>query len=117
MAQMIDPQVGAILDRSCQDCHSSRTTWPWYSRVAPISWTVAGDVNDGRQQLNFSEWPRDDTDRIQKRLKKIARDVQEGEMPPGKYTWLHPQARLTEEQRAQLVKWATQERERLGAQK
>ena len=57
MAEVINPQVGAILDRSCQDCHSSRTNWPWYSRVAPVSWIVSKYVSEGRQMLDFSEWP------------------------------------------------------------
>ena len=53
MAEVINPQVGAILDRSCQDCHSSRTTWPWYSRVAPVSWIVSKHVSEGREMLDF----------------------------------------------------------------
>jgi hypothetical protein len=51
-----NPQVGAILDRSCQDCHSSRTTWLWYSNAAPVSWIVSKHVSDGREILDFSDW-------------------------------------------------------------
>src|SRR5258708_29188105 len=56
MAEVINPQGGAILDRSCEDCHSSRTRLPWYSHVAPISWIVSKDVSEGRENLDFSEW-------------------------------------------------------------
>src|SRR5215216_3654983 len=52
----IDPKVGAILKRSCYDCHSNNTRWPWYSNVAPVSWFVIDHVNEGRRDLNFSEW-------------------------------------------------------------
>src|SRR3954467_1302751 len=52
----VSPEVNAILDRSCNDCHSNATRWPWYSNVAPVSWFVIDHVNDGRDNLNLSEW-------------------------------------------------------------
>jgi hypothetical protein len=52
----MDPAVMATLTRACNDCHSNHTEWPWYSNVAPVSWLVAHDVNEGREELNFSEW-------------------------------------------------------------
>ena len=52
----LDPTVASIFARSCNDCHSNRTVWPWYSQIAPISWLVAYDVRQGRQKMNFSEW-------------------------------------------------------------
>src|SRR5579864_8992198 len=52
----VDPAVASVLQRSCNDCHSHRTVWPWYSHVAPVSWLVVSDVNQGRQRVNFSEW-------------------------------------------------------------
>src|ERR1700722_20010540 len=52
----VDPTVQSTFDRSCNDCHSNRTIWPWYSHVAPMSWLVASDVKDGRRHVNFSEW-------------------------------------------------------------
>src|SRR6266481_7932101 len=50
------PQAAAILDRSCRDCHSNKTVWPWYTQIAPVSWWLSGHVNDGRRNLNLSEW-------------------------------------------------------------
>src|SRR5206468_3439655 len=46
----------AVLDRSCRDCHSNRTVWPWYTQIAPASWLMAYGVTAGRKAVNFSEW-------------------------------------------------------------
>src|SRR6266849_3567500 len=62
------PQVAAIFNRSCVDCHSNKTVWPWYTNVAPVSWFITGHVNDGRQMMNLSEWGRMDQDRQSKKL-------------------------------------------------
>lgn len=84
--------------RACYGCHSNATIWPWYSHVAPVSWLVAADVDEGREHLNFSEW-----DRPQRHARDAAHEVQEGEMPPGIYLLGHPEARLDRTQRAALV--------------
>jgi hypothetical protein len=100
------PAVAAMLKNSCYDCHSFETKWPWYSYVAPFSWYLARDVNAGRAMVNFSDWPHDDPRRARKRWRRIAEAVQNGEMPLPIYTRIHRQARLDEQQRADLVKWA-----------
>jgi hypothetical protein len=107
------PPVAAMLRAACYDCHSDETKWPWYSRVAPVSWLVAGDVKDGRERMNFSDWPHDRPERAAKRLERISEEVGYRDMPPGKYTLLHPEARLTPAQREQLIHWADQEAARL----
>ena len=99
------PSIAAILKNSCYDCHSFETKWPWYSYIAPVSWYVARDVNAARGSLNFSDWPHDDARRVRKRWRHIADEVQNGEMPPPNYVWMHRQARLGAEQRAELVNW------------
>jgi hypothetical protein len=74
---------------ACFDCHSNQTSWPWYSNIAPVSWLVQHDVDEGRQTLNFSEWGRgQDGD-------EAAEAVSEGNMPPFSYVLLHPDARLS----------------------
>jgi hypothetical protein len=103
------PSVGALLRNSCYDCHSFETRWPWYSCIAPVSWTVARDVKAARASMNFSDWPNDDARRARKRWRRIAEDVQNGEMPPPNYVWVHRQARLSAQQRAELVKWAEEQ--------
>jgi len=95
MAAHPPPQIAKLLHSACYDCHSDETKWPWYSRVAPVSWLVADDVTRGRERLNFSEWPRDLPERVAKRLERISEEVDDQEMPPAKYTLLHPEARLT----------------------
>ena len=109
------PEIAALLHTACYNCHSHETQWPWYSRVAPVSWLVAGDVTRGRERLNFSEWPRELPERAAKRLERISEEVDDKDMPPAKYTLLHPEARLTANQRQQLMHWADQEAVRLKA--
>ncbi len=75
------PPVAAILDRSCRDCHSNKTVWPWYTNVAPVSWFIVNHVNEARPLLNFSEWGKLDRDRQSKKLQQICDEVSDGGMP------------------------------------
>ena len=111
-AAQIDPETLAIVQRACQNCHSQNTEWPWYSHVAPVSWLVVSDVNEGRRHMNLSDWPKD-SERAAKKLERMSEEVGYKVMPPAKYTLLHPAARLTDSQREQLIHWADQEAERL----
>jgi hypothetical protein len=107
------PQIAARLQAACYDCHSDETKWPWYSRVAPVSWLVADDVKRGRERLNFSDWPHDHPDWAARRWEDISEQLDYREMPPAKYTLMHPQARLTDGQRQGLIQWADQEAAKL----
>ncbi len=98
------PEIAALLRAACYDCHSHETKWPLYSRIAPSSWLVVSDVNEGRQHLNFSAWPTDPA-LVAKKLDRINEVLDYREMPPGKYTLLHPEARLTEDQRKRIMDW------------
>jgi hypothetical protein len=97
--------VHAILAASCFDCHSHRTRWPWYSRVAPLSWWIVGHVNEGRADLNFSRWPTYDIEGQELALRAIEKQVVAGRMPPRSYLLGHAEARLTESERAVLLDW------------
>lgn len=88
------PQAMGVLERSCNDCHSNRTVWPWYTNVAPVSWLVAHDVQEGRGEMNLSQWGNYDAQKRQKLLGKMCEEVSEGGMPGTAYQWMHPQARL-----------------------
>lgn len=99
-------EVVTLLKRSCYDCHSNETKWPWYSQVAPVSWLVSRDVNDGRKHLNFSDWESYEPGRKLKKFKEIEEEVGEGEMPMAIYLPLHPEAKLTDAERTLLVEWA-----------
>src|SRR5690348_15928690 len=84
------PDTRALIRRACFDCHSNETVWPWYSRVAPVSWLVQNDVDGGRSHLNFSEW-----DHTQRHATDVAAQVKQGDMPLWFYLPLHSAARLT----------------------
>ena len=109
------PQVTAILDRSCNDCHSNKSKWPWYSNVAPASWLVIGHVNDARKAMNLSEWGKRDPDRQSKKLQQICDEVTDGGMPLSTYTPLHPGSKLSAADVKTLCDWANSERQRMAA--
>ena len=100
------PEVSKLLHRACYDCHSNETKWPWYSQVAPVMWLVTRDVNEGRRELNFSEFGRYEVARQKKKLQKLVSEVEEGEMPLPIYPPLHPEAKLSVAERKQLTDWA-----------
>ena len=102
----VPAEVSEILQRSCQDCHSNRTKWPWYSHVAPVSWVVASDVNGGRRHMNLDEWGSYSLDKKQSRLTKICEELKSGDMPDTKYTLIHRNAKLTDAERGTLCDWA-----------
>lgn len=97
--------VRAVLRRACYDCHSNETVWPWYSRVAPVSWLLASDVSEGREKMNFSAWSHLPAEKQVKLLRKCWSEIQEGEMPPWYFLPMHPEARLSAEDRSVLQLW------------
>ena len=99
------PDVEAILRRSCADCHSNETVWPWYSNVAPVSWLVANDVNRARRHLNLSTWNRLSPADRQEAAEHIREEVLEGEMPLAIYLPLHPEARLSDADKKLIENW------------
>ncbi len=100
------PEVTAILRRACYDCHSNETRWPWYARLAPISFLLWHDVTDGRKEVNFSTWDRYDARRRERKLKEIAKQVKDRDMPLWYYVPLHPDAQLSDADRDAIIKWA-----------
>ena len=110
---LVSPEVAAILDRSCNDCHSNQTRWPWYSQIAPVSWKVAGDVNEGRDHMNLSDWAQYSQSEQQSLMKHICREVKDGSMPLRSYLWMHGGAKLSTEDVKTLCDWASAESQRL----
>jgi hypothetical protein len=110
----VPDSVNSIITRACYDCHSNETKWPWYSSVAPISWLVAQDVEQGRRHLNFSEWGKMKKGRMIKKLSDIEGEVTDHSMPLPKYLKLHPEAVLTDADREVLSKWAIEQGRKLG---
>ena len=109
----IDSLTLALLQRSCQNCHSESTQWPWYSRIPPVSWMIAKDVNDARRQVNFSYWDSYAEGQQEDLLTRIGAMVRTGRMPLPRYTLLHREAVLTPQEREQLYEWTKAERKRL----
>lgn len=99
-------EVEEVLTRACFDCHSNRTVWPWYSRVAPLSWFVTNHVNEGREHLNFSTWDAVSPSDRAKAAEEVAEEVDEGKMPMTSYVVGHPSAQLSELDRQKLLSWA-----------
>jgi hypothetical protein len=98
-------EIQAILRRSCYDCHSNQTRWPWYSAIAPVSWLTADDVHEGRKHMNFSEWGTYPRGRQISRLEMIGTEIDKSEMPPANYLLLHRDARLSEAEKDTLLAW------------
>ena len=92
------PQTRDLAVRACFDCHSNQTEWPWYSNVAPLSWLIQHDVEEGRSKLNFSEW-----NRPQRETREAGREVQRGQMPQWYYVLIHPSAGLSLAKKQTLV--------------
>ena len=110
-SEALPPKVEAVLRRSCQDCHSNQTQWPWYSYVAPMSWIVAHDVHAARRQMNLSEWASYSDKKRESRLNGICEQVVNGDMPEGKYALIHRRARVTEDERAAICQWVERSRQ------
>ena len=99
------PQTLALARRACFDCHSNETIWPWYSNIAPVSWLVQNDVDEGRHRLNFSEWGvQSSTGRGGFRgAGEVGETISRGSMPPAQYILEHPAANLTPAEKQQLI--------------
>ena len=102
----VPQDVDALLRAACFDCHSYETQWPWYAAVAPMSWLVVKDVNEGRRHLNFSIWGEYPGGRADHKLEEVVEMVESGEMPLKIYVPLHPEADLDDAERATIVEWA-----------
>lgn len=98
------PQTKELFGRACADCHSNDTTWPWYSRVAPVSFLLVRDVHEGRQHFNISNLAGMDSRRLDRLPREIEETVSEGEMPMGIYVMMHPTAGLNTQEKQALIK-------------
>ncbi len=103
-------EVRLILIRTCYDCHSDNTEYPWYDNIAPISYWLANHVKNGKGHLNFSIWDEYDMQKKDHKLEEVIEMVEKNEMPLKEYTWIHKEALLTEKQRQAVVDWAERTR-------
>jgi len=109
----VPENVQKILERSCNDCHSNKTVYPWYSNVAPLSWGLADHIAEGRRELNFSAWGTYNNKRKRHKLDEICEQITDGLMPHNQYLWIHRDARLFEADKKILCDWAETEEVKL----
>jgi hypothetical protein len=109
----VDAAVVRLMERSCGSCHSERTEWPLYSYIAPISWLMEHDVEEARSHMNLSQWEEYSADDQTRLLTRIAAAVRSREMPLARYTRLHPEARLSDQEVDLIYLWARAERTRV----
>ncbi len=95
-----------LIHTACYDCHSNNTIYPWYAEIQPVAWWLADHVNDGKSELNFSEFASYTPKKGDHKLEEFIEMIKEGEMPLKSYTLIHGDAKLTDVQRADLAKWA-----------
>lgn len=107
------PAVDSILQRSCYDCHSNNTNYPWYSRIQPVAMWLGNHIKEGKKELNFSVFGSYRAAKQYHKLDEIEETVNEGEMPMNSYTFIHTKSKLTEDQKKMLISWSQNLRDTL----
>jgi hypothetical protein len=102
----VPENVMGILKKSCYDCHSNYTNYPWYDHITPVNWWVANHIKEGKRELNFNEFASYSSEKQLKKLKEMAEEVEEEEMPLPSYLFTHGDARLNIDQKKLLIDWA-----------
>jgi cytochrome c len=114
-AQIPEP-LRELVERKCGNCHSEAVEWPFYSRVAPVSWLVERDVSEARARMNLSRWDAYSNQDKADLLSRLAAKVRSGEMPPARYTAIHRDSKLLSKEQDALYDWAKAERRRLRSE-
>jgi Haem-binding domain len=111
----VPENVQAILKSSCYDCHSNNTVYPWYSQIQPVAWWLNNHIQEGKGELNFSEFASYRIGRQYRKLDEVNKQVKEDEMPLESYLWIHKYAKLDEAQKLTLANWVTSVRDSIKA--
>ena len=98
-------EVKNILETTCFDCHSAKTTYPWYNAITPVNYWLNEHIQDGKKHLNFSKWNTYSLKKKEHKMDELHEEVEEGEMPLNSYTWTHSEANLAPAQIAAVVAW------------
>ena len=106
--------IGAILKRSCADCHSNETVYPWYARVQPAAWFLKDHIDEGRRELNFSIWNTYEKNKQSRKFEEICEQIKYKTMPLPAYLWVHWSAKLSDEEIKTLCDWTASESVRLA---
>jgi hypothetical protein len=110
----LPPAIRTTLQRSCYDCHSNKTSWPWYAQVFPINWWLQDHVTSARRHVNFSTWAGYTQKQKLKKLDQICEEVNQRDMPLKVYVPMHPRAKLSPADRDAICEWANAERTRVA---
>lgn len=102
----VPDNVDAILVKACNDCHTNNTVYPWYSKVQPVAWWLDDHVKEGKSHLNFDAYTSYNLRRQYHKMEEVIEQVKEKEMPLNSYTWVHRDAKLTDDERVVLTNWA-----------
>jgi hypothetical protein len=103
----VPEQVQSILRKSCSDCHSNQTVWPWYGHIAPFSWVITDDVNEGRRHINFQDWEaQEGQQQASDHLAAICKEVRDDGMPLPWYRIMHPDTKLNSQEKDILCAWS-----------
>lgn len=114
-AYTVPDEVQAIFKKACNDCHSNNTTYPWYHHVQPVAWWLQHHVNEGKQELNLSEFATYKPGKQHHKLEELVEQVKKGEMPLPSYTWVHREAILSQAEKETLAAWAEKLRQQIAA--
>nr|WKN39718.1 heme-binding domain-containing protein [Tunicatimonas sp. TK19036] len=112
-AVMVPENVLSVFQRSCYDCHSNHTEYPWYANINPVGLWLNGHIEEGKDELNFSEFATYDVKRMDHKLEEIVEEIEEGNMPLPPYAFIHGSARLSEEEVSLITQWVKTERQKL----
>lgn len=104
-AVSVPADISMIIGRSCNDCHSHKTSYPWYAYVQPTGWFLKGHIDDGREELNFSVFNTYSDSKKAKKLEEVCDEVTAGSMPLPSYLWIHRSAALSDSDRKALCDW------------
>lgn len=108
-------KVQTILQTSCFDCHSNNTNYPWYSYVQPVRLFLDGHINEGKENLNFSEFGTYSKRKQRSKLDRMIKQIQSDEMPLDSYTIIHKKAILTKKSKAVLLNWMKKKSDSISA--
>lgn len=103
----IPDTISQLLLDACFDCHSNKTQYPWYSHIQPFGWILANHIRKGKEDLNFDEFATYSSRKQKNKMKSIVNQIRDNKMPLRSYTWMHKDARLSEEEKKLLINWFT----------
>jgi hypothetical protein len=110
----VSPAIHQLLEKSCYDCHSNHTDYPWYSYINPVGLWLNHHIEEGKRELNFSDFSKYDKKKMAHKLEEVAEQVEKGKMPLKSYTLIHTDAKLNEQECNAIIQWAKDEQARLS---